>query len=142
MSTTTTTMAAMLAAVYPNLKAGTDYTMSADGTEILTWAPRQKGLGVPQMPALQAAYATWVAKSGTNAKLQAATQAVDAFWASLTDAQKVPLLTAKAAMHPLNVDTGAKVLLLIQLAGSETGLTAPQQALLTAAHTAVNALAS
>ena len=135
----TPTLATELAAVYPFLHNGKDYTLSADGTRIQTWSPHQ-AIAVPTVQEIAKAYATLQASQSHNTKLDAADAALEAFWSSLTPAQQAPLLGQKAALLPLNEDTPAKKVLIGQLASSVTGLTGHQPALRDAAVTAINAL--
>ncbi len=136
----TPNLATQLALVYPVLKPGTDYRLSNDGTRIVMW--RSMVIDQPTADALLAAYNTAVATKAAADKITAAEAALDAFWGSLTPVQKKPLLGDYTAIEPLAKDTAAKLLLIVDIAATVTGLTDAQTALKNAAMTACAAIAA
>jgi len=134
------TLALKLSLVFPQLKAGRDYTLTPDGQNLTTWVC--KWVPLPSQATIEAKYAAILAANASAAKVEAAGTALMAFWNSLTPVQQKPLLGQKAALSPLSEDTAAKLLLITDLENSVTGLTDAQTALKTAALAACAAVAA
>ena len=131
----------MLLYVFDGLIPGSDYTMSSDGTAILTWTPSQSNLPKPTSEQVAKSYNAMQAQDAIAAKIAAADDALLAFWKSLSPYIKSTLLTFEAVIaNGLSNETATTVLALNNEAKTITRLSPKQTTLKTAAMAAVNAI--
>ena len=139
MSTNATpTLATKLAAVYPNLKIGTDYGLNKTGDAIGFWKPFRGD--IPTLAGVDAAYPQALAAQQRTENIAAAEVALVKFWESLTPEQQEPLLDQWIILRPLSDHTAAKMIRVGKLEAAITGLTPAQEALKAAAIVACSAV--